>query len=93
MTDEEMGKVLAEFKTEIANFPPDKEISNPEWRRKMSIVRKCEVLEKIQKARTDSDLIKETKLMAYYDLLVQEKSMNPILNYLLKIRLRSTTWM
>lgn len=93
MTEEEMGRVLAEFNAEIAKFPPDKEISNKEWRRKMRIVQKCEVLEKVRKARTDSDLIKETKLMAYYDLLVQEKSMNPIVNYLLKIRLRSTTWM
>jgi len=92
MTEEEMGIVLSEFKVELAKFPSDKEISNKEWRRKMRIVQKCEVLEKVRKARTDSDIIKETKLMAYYDLLVQENTMNPVINYLLKIRLKSTNW-
>jgi RecG-like helicase len=92
MNNDELEKALAEAKLEVSAFGPDKELSNQQWRRKMQLVEQREVLEKIQKAHTKSDLSREARLMAYYHLLVQEKTMNPFLFYLLKLRIRSMIW-
>jgi hypothetical protein len=92
MTDQELEKALVEVKAEIAKFGPDKELSNHDWRRKMQLVEQYQVLEKIQKARALPDLSRASKLMTYYHLLIQEKNMNPLLMYLLKLKLKSTIW-
>jgi hypothetical protein len=91
MSDQELEKALIELKAEIAKFGPDKEISNQDWRRKIQLVEQNQVLEQLQKARALPDLSRAGKLMTYYELLIQ-KNMNPLLKYLLKIKLKSAIW-
>ena len=92
MNNEEIEKSMVELKENIAKFGPAREISGKEWRQKRRLIVLYEVLEGIQKARLKGSKLKESQLMAYYGLLIQEKTMNPVLYFLLKVRMRSSTW-
>jgi len=92
MIEQELEKVLAETRVAVASFGPDSKLSNQDWRRKMHLSKQVEILERIKKARELHDLSREAHLTAYYNLLVNQGNMNPILNYFLRMRLKSLTW-
>jgi len=94
MTPEELELTLREVDEKLAAFPADeKKLTGKEWRQKIRLQQEKEILEKIQKARKNGDTHQEIKQMARYALLRDSKKMNPILSYLMQLKLRSHIWM
>jgi hypothetical protein len=92
MTNQELDQALTEVKAEIEGLGPEKELTNRQWRRRIRLVERREVMEKIRKARLQSDLSREAQLMAFYQLLLRESTMNPFWYYLSRLKIKSTIW-
>jgi len=92
MTDEELNQELEKLNSTIAGFGPEKDLPNKEWRRLQSLKREQEALLKLKQAREQHDRSRETRYLAQYKLLVEEKNMNPLISYLLKLKMRSGVW-
>jgi hypothetical protein len=92
MTNEELEKAIIEVKAEISKFGPDEGLSRQDRRLRWDFLEQYDILEKIKKARAASNVSREGKMLAYYDLLIHGKDMNPVLKHILKIRLKSGIW-
>ena len=92
MTLQDLEKALIKVKAEISIFSNVNKISNQQRRQKTRLLQQRDVLEKIQQARAKSDLSREAHLTAYYNLLVQEKNVNPVIHYIMKLKFKSTLW-
>ncbi len=93
MTDHELEQAITSANQKIGEFGPDEKIANKDWRAKMLLRRELDLLQKIKQARLDSDNVRETKYLAHYNLLFEEKQMNPFIRYIMKLKLRSGIWM
>jgi hypothetical protein len=93
MTNQELEQAITSANQRIGEFGSDEKISNREWRAKMQLRRELELLQKIRQARIASDTVRETKYLAHYNLLFEEKHMNPFIRYIMKLKLRSGIWM
>lgn len=92
MTDEELLLELKNVSESINRLGPENKLSTRDWRILQKLKREQQLLEGIRKARENKNISLEVKMSAEYQMLKEEKSMHPILSYLLKIRFRSHIW-
>jgi len=92
MTDEELELALSKAVKDIAQFGPEKDLANNEWRRLQRLKREKWLLETIKKDRGNKYVTREAQHMMEYRLLKEDKKMNPFLRYLMHLKVRSQLW-
>lgn len=93
MTIEEMELSLKELNEKIVKFAPDEKLSNQEWRQKRLLVREKELLDNIIKARENGSSRNEAKYLTQYMLMKDDRKMNPVIRYIMQLKMRSSLWM
>jgi hypothetical protein len=93
MTNEELELALKEVNGKLAQYGPDNKISGKEWRRKMKLQREHSLLENIKKAKEKGNATQEARNLMQYHLHKEDAKMNPVIRYIMQLKMRSQIWM
>ncbi len=93
LTDQELKAYLEETNAKLIKLAqPENKLTNQEWRELQRLRQEINLLEKIQKARLRGNITQEASATSEYYFLKDSKKRNPIINYLMQIKLRSHIW-
>jgi hypothetical protein len=93
MTSEELELALKETNDKLVELSKrEAKLTNKEWRLQQNLIKEKNLIEKIQKARESQDTRREAYLTAQYNFLKDARTRNPIINYLMQLKIRSQIW-
>jgi hypothetical protein len=93
MTPEELELALKEVSERLDELSKlETKLTKVEWQLQHRLIEEQDILQQLKKAHESNNLTKEGNLLAQYNLIKDAESRHPIINYLIKLRLRSFIW-
>jgi hypothetical protein len=90
MNLEELDLEMHEINTHLEELGgDDRELTNKQWREKVSLRQQKDCLEKVKKAKERGNISQEATQMANYIILKEAKNRHPLLTYLMQLKCRS----
>jgi hypothetical protein len=93
MTFEELEKALKEVTEKLTELAiRENSLSNKEWRLQQRLLKESGLLERIKNAKESNNKPEEVKLLTQYNMLKDAYGRNPVISYLMQLRMRSQIW-
>ena len=93
MTSEELEQSFKQVNDQLDELPKSNiKLTSKQWRLQQRLFKQKDLLEKIRKAKETQNTQHEIILLAQYNVLKDASTRHPIINFMMQLKLRSTTW-